>query len=200
MQKQQLIEVVKRRTGNMGDHRKGSVELAISEMWQTAVGEIFKDKPSKLDNFSKRYVNVAVTYNSEIDGYESILPEEIIQTMDVQEGVRRINKMKVDDVDFVPMKGMEVGMFEHLDAGFITDTIGFIVKADRVEYFQMRDEIKKVKMDLVIPFEKWAMEDEFRIPTKIADYIIENAVRVLLKQPIIDRRKRNINEDEREIV
>lgn len=197
MQKQQFIELIKKRLGNTGIFRAGVIEQTIGVVWQGEIKDIFIYNMGSLDSYCKTYKDVVVSKDD--NAHYSILPEHIIQTIDSSEGVRRINKMKGQGVEFAPMTGMQVDIFENLEAGKIADVIGYVVKADRIEYFNMPDDIEFVKMDLVIPFDKWEMEDEIRLPMGVSEIIVEKVIAYLKGTPYVDPRYRKINVDEREL-
>jgi uncharacterized protein YaaQ len=101
----------------------------------------------------------------------STLPESIIPFQDKASGVRRISTMAQGGFTFFPIDFREMDL---ISSGSYVKTVntkvGFAVNQTRVEYYGMPSTIRTVgvRMDLIVPFSKYAEDDEVKIP-EIAD-------------------------------
>ena len=161
MNKQEIIELVVTRFPQVHER--------VAEAWITlAFNQILyedsRKDPSNFDFYSKTYKNVAILKDPDTDIYYSTLPQQVVQLPDNAEGVRRINAMKGLMPEFIPLQRDSWDVFAGLDAGKIDHSIGFSPTNERIEY-ERNPEISKVRMDLVIPFDKYDDDDFINIPS-----------------------------------
>ena len=169
MVKEQLIHLCLDILGlRFGDR---TLALHIENAWNTVVGQTFRKDCQQFDFYSKPYEVDVVHGNRPY----SILPESIIQTIDHANGVRRITPLDSNKFDFVPIPSIALLAFDAVDLGDVTDSIGYYVKHDKVEYWNMPSYIKKVRMELVIPFSKWDDLDDIPLPDGTAEQIVQMA-------------------------
>ncbi len=122
-----------------------------------------------LDLYVKQYKNVDVTQDNDTDQYYSLYPAKIVDTLGVYKGVRSINTMKGTGLQFAPIRGSELQLFEGLDISAVSDVIGYRPETDRITYMgEPRDEddniITSVRMNLIIPFSEYETTDDYHIP------------------------------------
>lgn len=188
MTREQLIEIVKKRLG--GKHHHEMIAMNIGMAFNQINYETFRKDLSNLDLYTKEFLDVDVDYNTTNNYYYSTLPEEIVQLPDTQSGVRRIMHSCENTLVFVPMKKDAVSVFALLDQ-VKTSTIPFVVEATQVIYTRKPQGIDKVRMDLVIPFDKYDDDDLIFIPSGKDELLIETIVNLLQGQP--KENKVNIN-------
>lgn len=189
--KDQFIELVKTRIagGNTSSEQTakfGSVitEYSIAGALNDVFYNIFRQDTSNLDLYSREYRNVDILYDAATNKYYSNLPENIVQLPDPQNGVRRISLMQDESVKFVPRIADAISVFNGLDVSLISDRIGYTVYAQRrVEYDNMNPAYTKVKMSLVIPFEKYDGDDDIYIPAGQEMNIVDMVIKLLSGQP-----------------
>jgi len=164
MTKAQIIELVKQKLGwKWGDR---TLALHIENAWNQFIGQLFKNDSHQLDLYCKTY-DVAVTVGSPRS--YSLLPVKTIQYVDAGGGVRRIHTQCDEEMFFVPMRGIDFQIFSSLDAGLVaSDIVGYMTKSDRVEYFDIPDEITSVRMEIVPAFSEYADTDDIPIPEGVA--------------------------------
>jgi hypothetical protein len=144
----------------------GAIEKAIANLYE----DIWKINPLNLQRYTKGYgyttpVQVATEATTGIK--YSTLPESIHPFQDKASGVRRISTMAQGSFTFFPMDFREMDL---IASGCYFDTvntkIGYAVNQTRVEYYGMTTAIQTmgVRMDLIIPFSKYAETDEVKIP------------------------------------
>ena len=177
MRKDQFIESVQANAGLR--YRDRTIALHIENAINTALGQIFNKDPNQWDMFSKPFEADVV---SGIRPY-ALLPERIIQTPDLAKGVRRIYAMGSDELVFVPIPSFGHQLFAEVGLDQVDDSVGYEVKSDRVRFFNLRFPIKTVLMDLVIPFSRWGVSDDFPIPSGTANMITDMAVKTLMAMP-----------------
>jgi hypothetical protein len=168
-------------TLRQGDPR--NIELAIAAVLNTIFYDAFKNHSSNLDTYSKTYKNVAVTKDADTNIYSSILPAKVVQFPRVSDGIMNINEMKGQDVMFVPLKNDDVDMMYGIESDLIDDVIKYVRKGNLVEYYNFDPTITEVRMDLVVDFTEWAMDEDIPIPSG-QDMNIVNMVTQYLKQDI----------------
>jgi hypothetical protein len=159
------------------------IELAISAVLNTIFYTAFKVHQSNLDTYSKTYKNVAVVKDPDTDIYYSTLPAKVVQFPRVSDGIMNINEMKGKDVMFVPMKSDDNEMMFGIESDLIDDVVKYIRKAGIVEYFNFDPTITHVRMDLVVDFTEWGMDEDFPVPSG-QDNDLVNMVTQYLKSDI----------------
>ena len=167
MQKAQFVEIIKSRLGwKWGDR---SIALHIDVAWNQVVGQLFASDSHQLDLYTKTYT-VDVTNGS--PRKYALLPVGTIQYKDAAGGVRRVHTQCDEEVHFVPMRGIDFQIFKSLDAGLVaTDIIGYLPKTDRIEFFEISDDITNVRMEVVPTFSEFDDTDDIPIPDGMAENI-----------------------------
>jgi hypothetical protein len=160
----------------------------LNEVWQVA--------PYSLEKYVKQYgytTPIVVSLEPTTGIYYSNLPEPIIPFGDNASGVRRISQIRGGGVTFFPMSFSQIDLVSN-GSYFNTTTakIGYAVNQTRIEYFKMTTAIANVgvKMDLIIPFSKYAETDEVKIP-EVADLrtgetFFDRAIKILGLTPKVD--------------
>jgi hypothetical protein len=162
------------------------IELDIAAALNTLFFKTFKKDPSNLDRYSKPYLNVAVQYESSTHTYYSILPAKVIQYPVVGDGIWNINTMLGQDITFVPIQmGFKEFLFES-EWKQIDDVIGYSLSGSRVDYFNFDPMITAVKMDLVVDFTEWGMDEDVPIPSG-QDLEVLNIVRQMYGMKPVDK-------------
>ena len=148
----------------------GVIEKALASMYD----DVWKLNPLNLQRYTKDYgyvTPIAVNVESSTRLYYSDLPESIIPFQDKSSGVRRISEIRANGMTFFPMDFREIDLASN---GCYFDTvnskIGYAVNQTRIEYYNMSVAVQNVgvRMNLIIPFSKYAETDEVKIP-EIAD-------------------------------
>jgi len=142
-----------------------AIEKAIALMYD----DIFKVNPLNLQRYVKQYgYSAAIAVNTEaVTGIKySTLPESIIPVNDKASGVRRISTLAQGALKFIPMDAREDLLGNGAYFNNVSTLIGYSVNQTRVEYYGMTNAIQAVgvRMDLLIPFSKYAETDEVKIP------------------------------------
>jgi len=141
------------------------IELDIAAALNTLFFQTFKKDSSNLDRYSKPYLNVPVLYETSTQTYYSILPAKVIQYPICGDGIWNINTMLGKDVTFNPIQmGNKEFLFES-EWKDIDDVIGYSLSGSRVDYFNFDPIITAVKMDLVVDFTEWNMDEDVPIPS-----------------------------------
>ena len=167
MEKRAFVEIIKSRLG----WRWGDRTLAkhIDVAWNQVAGQLFGSDSHQLDLYTKTYT-VSVT-NGTPRKY-ALIPVGTIQYKDAAGAVRRVHTECDEEVHFVPMRGIDFQIFKSLDAGLVaTDIIGYMTKTDRIEFFEISDDITSVRMEVVPLFSEYDDTDAIPIPDGVAENI-----------------------------
>ncbi len=146
------------------------IEKVINSMYE----DVWRLNPLNLQRYVKQYgysVPIAVLTENSTGIKYSTLPVSIVPIQDKSSGVRRISTPIQGAFMFFPVDAREIDLISN---GCYFDTVntkvGYAVNQTRVEYYNMNAtiEVSGVRMDLIIPFSKYAETDEVKIP-EIAD-------------------------------
>ena len=179
MIKGKVIDQVKDMTGNKFHDR--TVAVHIEDAFNTVVGQLFKGDPNQWDLYCQ-------SFTVDVDNVKprpyALLPKRIIQTPDVANGVRRIFSTDDDNLDYVPMPYNGFQFYGILQLDDVDDSVGYAVRTDRVEFFNLPSIIKQVRMELVLPWSEWDDSQDIPLPSGVANLIIQQAVATLSNQPV----------------
>lgn len=185
MTKEELIEVIranpKLEGGLTGQMAERYISLAFSQVIYEALKSDFGPKPvwtravqsvyGNMDMFRKTYKNVTVELDSDMCTYYALYPVSIIDLPEKASGVR-VYTIKGKSMDFVPVEEDAAVVFKELEVGKIDTTMGYIIRADRIEFVNFNPKIKKVTMKLIVALEDYDMDDEIHIPAgKDSDFV-----------------------------
>ena len=161
MTKSQLIELFKSKLGwKFGDRTLG---LHVENAWNQVVGQLFLNDSHQLDLYTKTYEDVAVV--DAVPRKYSLLPVATIQYKDAGGAVRTIHTKCDETLTFAPMRAIDFFLFSELDAGAVSVGVaGYLTKTDRVEYFELSDDITSVRMGIVRAFSAWSDSENLPIP------------------------------------
>lgn len=163
--------------------RDRTIAIHIETAINTVLGQVFNKEPFQWDQFSKPFEADVVGGHKPY----ALIPEQIIQTPDLAKGVRRIyagdQENGSDRLVFVPIPSFGRQLFQEVKLDQVDDTCGYDVRFDRVLFYNLRFPIKRVTMDLVIPFSRWSDDDDFPIPSATANLITDMAVKTLMGMP-----------------
>jgi hypothetical protein len=127
-------------------------------------------KDTDLDYCSKTYRNVDVLYDTELQQYYSVPPEQVVQ-LPKNKGLRHVSPMNAQEAYFIPLKQQSARVFNNLNSGKIARRPGYYFDGNRVTYEWISTDVTKVLMKLVVPFSK--LED-----TDIV-YVQDNAEEIM---------------------
>lgn len=155
------------KSGRWGDrYVDASCEKAIAEMYT----EVWLMNPNLLAKYTRQYgyiIPIAVNTEAGTGIYYSDLPESIIPMQDKASGVRRVSTIAQGALTFFPMDTREMDLAANGSYfNTVNNKIGYSVNQARIEYFGMTAAIALagVRMDILIPFSKYAEDDEVKIP------------------------------------
>ena len=185
MTKGQWVELVNRRFDNRW-HPK-YIEFYLARVLNELLFSAFSvNNYVYYDQFVKVYYDVDVTYNSEHKEYYITLPEEIVQVPGISGGVRSIEPNSGElDIMFVPVTINQAKVYKGLEAGQHNSTIFYTVQNSKIEFiWDMRmASIKKLKLRLCIPLNKYDDDDNINIPLGLEQTLIEKTVSAIQNKP-----------------
>jgi len=169
---------------HLADPRR--IELDIASALNSIFYKTFKKDPSNLDRYSKPYLSVAVSYEASTQTYYSILPAKVIQYPICGDGIWNINTMTGKDVTFSPIQMGERELLFESEFDSIDDVIGYSLSGSRVDYYNFDPIITAVKMDLIVDFTEWDMDEDVPIPSG-QDLEVINTIRQMYNLKPIDK-------------
>lgn len=185
MKKAQWIELVNRRFQNQW-HPK-YIELYLSRVINELLFQAFSNTNFQFyDQFVKVYYDVEVKYDQAHREYYIDLPEEIVQVPGIAGGVRSVEPNQGDlDILFTPVTINQAKTYKGLEASTQGTTLFFTVRNTVIEFvYDMRlSTLKKVKLRLCIPFNKYDDDDNINIPLGMEQSIIEKTVTAIQNKP-----------------
>ena len=174
-----------------------AIEKSINQMYE----DVWRMNPLNLQRYTKGFgYTTAIEVNTEdsTNVVYSTLPESIVPFQDKASGVRRVSTVAQGGFTFFPMDFREMDLAE--SGGFfktVNSKVGYAVNQSRVEFKFMPSSISSVgvRMDLIIPFSKYAETDEVKIP-EIADMrtnetFVDRVLKILRVTPPVDLKDDN---------
>jgi hypothetical protein len=148
------------------NYLNAAIEKALASMYH----DIFMTNPLGLQRYTKGFgYTTPIAVNTQVSTGRKYctLPESIIPMEDKSSGVRRVSTPIQGPFMFFPMDIREMDLVAN---GCYFDTVntkvGYIVTQTEVEFYNIPASIvtSGVRMDLLIPFSKYAEDDEVKIP------------------------------------
>jgi hypothetical protein len=153
------------KSGRYGDrYIDACVEKALASLYH----DVFLTNPLSLPNYAKGYgyaTPIAIQTENSTGIKYCTLPESIIPLEQQGSGVLRVATPTQGQVMFYPTYVREVELFANGSfVNTVNTKVGYVVNQTRVEFYGLPASITGVKMDLLIPFSKYAEDDEVKIP------------------------------------
>jgi hypothetical protein len=182
------------------------IDNAIEKALLALYNVEFKLDPIRLARYTKRYggtTAVTVALDAIAGVYYSNYPEKVVNFPDKSSGVRRVTTRVQGGFVFFPLDEREL---EFIGSGSnvatVNSKIGYIPTRERIEYYNISAAIVAagVRMDLVIPFSKYAETDDVYIPEvkdddgKTFDNLVLEFLGVIQPPDVIDDNKTEVKE------
>lgn len=156
-------------------YHKEIISLYISSAFNEIIYSTFRKSANDLDLYIQTFKNVPVFFDSELNVKYSILPSKVIQ-IPGGNGVRRISPMQESSTTFKPLSDNAKSVLQRADVGEIGVETWFSNNNDRIEYYNISEDITKVLVKIIVPFSELEDDDEFPTPsgadTKIFNIIL----------------------------
>jgi len=175
------------------------IESAITLAFNQGYSDIFDKDPRLLDNYTKTYggggTPIAITADANTSIYTSTLPEQYVPFRDKNSGVRSVATVAQSAFKLYPMAKREFEIFPNTLSGELNanDPRGYYtVRSNTLEYFGVASVAAAgVRMDIVIPFDKYASTDVVLIPFGKDMQLITAVIEVLRSMPAVDLKDNN---------
>lgn len=178
------------------------IEKAITMAFNNGFSDVFMVNPQELDEYTKSYgdtagTNITATLNSVTGLYESTIPQVYVPIPDKASGVRHVFTLAYGTTKFYPMTKSELDMATSTLFGELKGSgyrIGYCVRGTKVEFYGMTSTIATagVRMDLLIPFDKYSKTDEIKIPFSQDHKLIQAVIESLRAVPVPDLKDDNV--------
>lgn len=179
----------------------GAIEKAIASLYH----DVFLTAPLSLLNYTKGYgytTPIPVQTENATGIKYCTLPESIIPLEKKGSGVIRISTPTQGQFMFYPTDFREMDFLAN--GSFVNNVstkAGYAVNQTRVEFYNLPTSITSVRMDLLIPFSKYAEDDEVKIPEitdvtgtnyrQVAQTFMDRVMAILGVVPNVDTRDDN---------
>jgi hypothetical protein len=175
------------------------IEKAITLAFNQGYSEIFDKDPRLLDNYTKTYggdgTAIAIAANANTSIYESAIPEEYVPFRDKNSGIRNIATETQSVFKFYPASKREFEILPNTLVGELNanDTRGYYtVRSETIEYYGVASVAAAgVRMDIVIPFDKYASADVILIPFAKDKQLIDMVIETMRGMPQVDLKDNN---------
>ena len=168
-----------------------SCEKVLAQMYE----DVWRLSPLNLQRYVKQFgytTPVSVSIEAGTGIYYSTLPESIIPFQDKASGVRRVSTVAQGAFTFFPIDAREMDLIANgCYFATVNSKIGYAVNQTRIEYYGMTGAVEAagVRMDLIIPFSKYAEDDEVKIPEmtdlKTGESFFDRVMKILqVVQPV----------------
>jgi hypothetical protein len=181
MKKEEIIEVVSANPKIKEGLTPQMVEKYVEFAFNQILFDTFKMAPSNMDIYRKTYKNIAIEKDEDTNTYYSMLPAPVAILPERSNGVR-VQSMQGINTDFVPVEEDSMDVFDGLEVGQVDKTMGYIVRSDRVEYYNFDSSISSVKLKMVVPFSSYDYEEDINIPMGKDEQFIQLVITFLLNQ------------------
>jgi hypothetical protein len=153
------------KSGRYGDrYIDACIEKAIASLYH----DVFLTAPLSLLNYTKGYgytTPVVISTENATGIKYCNLPESIIPLERKGSGVVRISTPLQGQFMFYPTDFREMDFIANGSFfSTVSSKVGYAVNQTRIEFYNLPVSITSVRMDLLIPFSKYAEDDEVKIP------------------------------------
>lgn len=144
------------------------IDATIEKVLAGMYHDVFMTAPLSLQNYTKGYgysVPIAISTESSTGIKYCNLPESIVPLERKGSGVIRISTPAQGQFMFFPTDFREMDFMAN--GGYfstVNSKVGYAVNQTRVEFYNLPASITSVRMDLLIPFSKYAETDEVKTP------------------------------------
>jgi hypothetical protein len=176
MTKEELISLVQntvRRVDKTNAVHERVVEMALGRAINTMMYEVFRNDMSNIDLYTRTYENVSITDDV------ATLPAQIVQLPKVGDGVIAVRATGESVMGFYPMTIQQAQNSSFMETSSYMSDVGYVVKNTTVEFVNLPDTIEAVDMDLVRPFEAYAMDEEFYVPAGQDENILRRTLEIM---------------------
>ncbi len=152
-----------------------SIERVFNQFFYTMA--VKNDR--EVDDYTVTTTETVAVADATTGIYATTLSKPIIPLPGKRSGVRAVYPKVQGEVTFYPMTKKEADLAPNTFLGLIGDRIGYIVRGETVEYYNMdaTTQAAGVRMDLIVPFTDLADDDEVKYPygfdTDIVSAVLE---------------------------
>lgn len=198
MTKAEIISFVRNELGKIDKTNKYHpvvIEKAITIAFNQGYNDVFDQDPRVLDNYTVTYGGdgspIAIAADANTGIHESSLPAEYVPFKDKNSGVRNIATVAQSAVKFYPVSKREFEILPNTLVGELNandERAYYVVRKDTIEYYGVPASVVHigVRMDIVIPFDNYADDDDVLIPFGKDLQLIAAIIEILRSTPKVD--------------
>jgi len=199
MTKAEIISFVKNELGKVDKTNKYHpvvIEKAITMAFNQGYSDLFDKDRRLLDIYTVTYHTVAIAAAATTAILTSTLPAKYVPFADKNSGVRNIATIQQSAVKFYPASKREFEMIPNTLVGELNtndERAYYVVRKDTVEYYGVPASVVSagVRMDIVIPFDNYASDDNVIIPFGKDMQLIPAVIEILRSTPKVDLKDDN---------
>ena len=201
MEVRSLVINLLKRVDKTAKYHPNVVDAAVERAINQAYSDIMLSRPQELDNYTRAYgdngTTITVSSNSNTNIKYSDLPADYVPLPDLASGVRAIYTATTGGKVFIPMSAQSFDFVTHsTHTSNVTDMIGYVVRRDKVEYFNMDSTTQSagVRMEILLPFRSYADTDDVLLPFSRDLDFLEAVLRIMGIVPPADLKDDNADE------
>ena len=177
------------------------LEKAITLAFNQGYGDVYDQDPRLLDNYTKTYggsgTPIAITANGNTGIYESTIPEVYVPFKDKHSGIRHIATIARSNTKFFPVSKKEFELLPNTYTGELSENASnircyYVVRGSTIEYhIPTAIASAGVRIDMVIPFDKYASTDMVLIPFAKDMQLVSAVIEAMRTIPAVDLKDNN---------
>lgn len=182
MTKEQYIELLNERSG--GEWHPNIIAAMVEKVLSNLFYSTFSTDPQKLIKYCTEFkVNVL----SEDGLYYSVLPSPIVDVAGPTGGVRMIQPLRDENIDFRPVTISQWAIMKTLEVVKVQRAIRYMKIENQIRYRgRLIENLKQVRMFILVPFSQLDYEAELNIPAGVEVELTKNVLQLLQNKPIDD--------------
>jgi hypothetical protein len=200
MTKEQFIELIKGKlTGGNSNpdlsekYHEGRIELFIGLAFNDVIYQVFARNLDDKDLYVRAFT-ADVILDEQFDQYYAVLPAKVIQLPN-NSGIHKVSPVK-ENWSFVPINQLSEEIFSELEVHNACKEPSYYFSAEKIffQYYDWKNKhLKKVRLDIIIPFEEYADTDTVVVPAGKESAIIDNVFKMMSEQLPVDHTN-NLND------
>lgn len=200
MTKEQYIELIKGRLTSANanpdlteKYHEARIELFINMAFNDIIYQVFVNNLDEKDLYVRTYT-VDVNVDENCKQYSIDLPVNILQLPN-NSGIHKISPVG-ENWSFNPITQLSEDVFSELEVNKVCKTPSYYFNTKKVffQYYDWKNQhIKQVRLDVVLPFEEYADDDQVVIPAGKEAIVFDNVFQMMANQLTADHTN-NLNE------
>jgi len=194
MIKEELIDQVKeflQRNDETQKYHPYDVELAIEKALSQLAYSTYAQKISNYDILTKEFPSEAVLTDATTLKKYVLLPAKMMQIPGSMTALRGVYTEQSEDIEFFPMTISDAKYHSFLEVSKVYSGVSYVLRNDRIDFYDLPDEIVTVRLYIIIPFSEYLDTDNINIPNGQEQSLYSAVLELLANKPPIDLKNDN---------